>query len=130
MALIKLKYSCTGSHSYPVIESSVGNWLRFHNQSSEIINFFKSTLHEHHTFFVHFFTVVLHDYGMKLPETSWLHILWRKCHTFSCSLFFHCCSFSPWWLLALSPMLQNVHVVPPTKMSPLFFLSRPRSFSR
>ena len=30
----------------------------------------KSTLHEHHTFFVHFFAVVLHDYSVKLPETS------------------------------------------------------------
>ena len=25
---------------------------------------------------------------MKLPETSWLHVLWRKCRTCSCSLFF------------------------------------------
>ena len=30
----------------------------------------KSTLHEHHPFFVHFFAVVLHDYSVKLPETS------------------------------------------------------------
>ena len=26
-------------------------------------------------FFVHFFAVVLHDYNVKLPETSWLHVL-------------------------------------------------------
>ena len=26
------------------------------------------------TFFVHFFTVVLHDYNVKLPETSQLHV--------------------------------------------------------
>ena len=32
----------------------------------------KATLHVQHTFFVHFFAVVLHDYNVKLPETSWL----------------------------------------------------------
>ena len=49
----------------------------------------KTTLHVQHTFFVHFFAVVLHDYDyeVKRPETSWLHVLWRKCRTFSCSLF-------------------------------------------
>ena len=45
-------------------------------------------------FFVHFFTVVLNDYNVKLPETSQLHVLLRKCRTCSCSLFFHCRSFS------------------------------------
>ena len=25
-------------------------------------------------FFVHFFAVVLHDFNVKLPETSWLHV--------------------------------------------------------
>ena len=30
-------------------------------------------------FFVHFFAVVLHDYNLKLPETSQLQVLWRKC---------------------------------------------------
>ena len=29
----------------------------------------KTTLHVQHPFFVHFFTVVLHDYNAKLPET-------------------------------------------------------------
>ena len=29
----------------------------------------KPTLHVQHTFFVHFFVVVLHDYNAKLPET-------------------------------------------------------------
>ena len=59
----------------------------------------KATLHVQHTFFVHFFAVVLDDYNVKLPETSWLHVLWRKCRTCSCSLFFYfrcykisCCS--------------------------------------
>ena len=40
-----------------------------------------------HTFFVHFFAVVLHDYNVKLPETSWLHVLWRKSRACSCSFF-------------------------------------------
>ena len=30
----------------------------------------KVTLHVQLTFFVHFFAVVLHDYNVKLPETS------------------------------------------------------------
>ena len=30
----------------------------------------KATLHVQHTFFVHFFAVVLHDCQVKLPETS------------------------------------------------------------
>ena len=30
----------------------------------------KATLHVQHTFFVHFFAVVLHDYNVKLPQTS------------------------------------------------------------
>ena len=36
------------------------------------------------TLFVHFFAVVLHDYNVKLPEPSWLLVLWRKCRTCSC----------------------------------------------
>ena len=47
----------------------------------------KATLHVQHTLFVHFFDVVLHDCNVKLPETSWLHVLYRKCRTCSCSLF-------------------------------------------
>ena len=47
----------------------------------------KATLHVQHTLFVHFFDVVLHDCNEKLPETSWLHVLYRKCRTCSCSLF-------------------------------------------
>ena len=30
----------------------------------------KATLHMQHTIFLHFFAVVLHDYNVKLPETS------------------------------------------------------------
>ena len=43
--------------------------------------------HVWHTFFCHFCAVVLHDYNVKRLETSWLHFLWRKCRTCSCSLF-------------------------------------------
>ena len=41
----------------------------------------KATLHVKHTFFVHFFAVVLHDYNVKLPETFYLHVLGRTCGT-------------------------------------------------
>ena len=37
----------------------------------------KAALHVQHTLFVHCFAVVLHDYNVKHPETSWLHVLWR-----------------------------------------------------
>ena len=93
----------------------------------------KATLKVPHTFFVHFFAVVLHDHNVKLPEASWFHVLWRKCRTSSCSLFFHCRSFSPRWPLAilifLAP-LQNFILFLQQKMPPLFFLSRSSSFSR
>ena len=50
------------------------------NGENTIIGLFskKATLHVQHTFFVLFFAVVLHDYNVKLPETSWLHVLWRN----------------------------------------------------
>ena len=82
----------------------------------------KATLHVQHTFFVHFFAVVLHDYNVKLPETSWLHIFFTEAHfhlalvAASISHFvtaatkFSCCSSNK-------------------KMSPLFFISRSRSLS-
>ena len=85
----------------------------------------KATLHVQHTFFVHFFAVVLYGHNVKLPETFYLHVLRRKCRTCPCSLFFHCRLFSPSWPLAFlifSPPLQNFHVVLPTKKC-LHFLS-------
>ena len=30
----------------------------------------RATFHVQHTFFVHFFAAILHDYNVKLPETS------------------------------------------------------------
>ena len=79
-------------------------------------------------FFVHFCAFVLHDYNVKLLETSLLHVFWRKCQTsvsltfFSLPLIFTL----HWWQLAfliLSPPLQSFHVVLPKKMAPLFFFS-------
>ena len=68
----------------------------------------------------------------KLPAYNWFHVLWGKCRTCPCSLFFHWRtwrSFSPyiWWPLAFlifSPPLQNFHVVLLTKqVSLMSFIS-------
>ena len=83
------------------------------------------------SFFEHFFAVVQHSYNVKLSEASWLHILWRKCRTCSCSLFSHCCSFPPSRLpafLILSLPLQNFLLFLQQTMSPLFFLSCSSAF--
>ena len=73
-------------------------WWENNNRSNKQKSNFWHAAH----FFLYFFAIVLHDYNMKPPETSWLHVLWRICCTCSCSyIFFHCCSFSPWWQLAL-----------------------------
>ena len=84
----------------------------------------KATLHVQHTFFVHFFAFVLSDYNVELPETSWLHVLWRKC----------CCrSFSPRWpltILIFSPPLQNFMLfLQQKKVSFVFSLSLQLFFS-
>ena len=91
------------------------------NNRSQKSNFCTSTL---------FFYISLPLFCMT---TTWnfQKLLWRKCRTRSCSLFFfYCRSCSPgfhWWPLAFlmlsPPLLQNFHVVFPTKKSPLFFLS-------
>ena len=88
----------------------------------------KATLHVQHTFFVHFFAVVLHDYNVKLPETSLLLVFWRKGRTSVSFTFFSLLLIFTlhWWPLAfliLSPPLQNFHVVLPTKKCLLCFLS-------
>ena len=94
----------------------------------------KATLHVQHTFFVHFFAVVLHDYCtrwnfQKLPGYTFNgeNVVRFLVH------YFHCRSFSPWWpleFLIFPPPLQNFHVVLPTKkMSPLSFISRSSSLS-
>ena len=90
----------------------------------------KATLHVQHTFFVDFFSVALHDYKAKLPET----FLWRKYRTYSRSLP-HIFSLH-WWTLAfliLSPPLQNFHVLTTKKCLRCFLslaLDLCRPFSR
>ena len=90
----------------------------------------KETLHVQHPFFVHFFAVVLHDYNVKLPETSLLLVFWRKGRTSVSFTFFSLLLIFTlhWWPLAfliLSPLLQSFHVVLPTKKKYLlcFFFS-------
>ena len=68
----------------------------------------KATLHEQHTFFVDFFAVVLHDFNVKLLETSWLFVLWRKCR----SLIFILVAAS---ISSFLPAATKFHVFPPTK---------------
>ena len=46
-------------------ESNAGNGEKQKKSMSK-----KTTFHVQHTFFVHFFAVVLHDYNLKLPESS------------------------------------------------------------
>ena len=78
----------------------------------------KATLHVQHTFFVHFFAHVLHHYNVKLPEASWLHVLWRKCRTCSCSLFFPLSLIFTQVAASISHFVTaatKFHVVPPTK---------------
>ena len=54
----------------------------------------KTTLHVQHTFFVHFFAVALHDHNVKLPETSELHVLWKKMLYLLLFTFFHSLIFT------------------------------------
>ena len=78
----------------------------------------KKTLHVQHTFFVHFFAVVWHDYNVKRPETSWLHVLWKKCRTCSCWLFFSLSLIFTLVAANISHFLTAATkflVVPPTK---------------
>ena len=87
----------------------------------------KATLHVSTLFFVHFFAFVLHDYNVKLPETSQLHVFFV--HFFFTAAHFH---------LALVAASISHFVTAATKfsccssnkkMSPLFFISRSRSLS-
>ena len=85
----------------------------------------KATLHVQHTFFLHFFAVVLHYYTVKRPET----FSWRKCRTCSRSLFFFTAAHFLPALLAASIVTAAFHVISSNKknvsivFSSLFFLS-------
>ena len=62
---------------------------------------------------------------LKLPETSQLHVLWKKCHTCSRSLFFT----AAYLHLALVAATKFSCCSSNKKMSPLFFISRSRPLS-
>ena len=89
----------------------------------------KETLHVQHPFFVHFFAVVLHDYNVKLPETSLLHFFGGNVVRVLVHFLFTAAHFHlvlvPLAFLILSPPLQSFHVVLPTKKKYLlcFFFS-------
>ena len=84
-----------------------------------------------HTFLVHFFAVVLHDYKVKLPETFFME---EMSYVFSFTFFFTAAHF----LLALVAASISHFVTAATKfsccssnkkVSPLFFISLSRSLS-
>ena len=95
----------------------------------------KATLHVQHTFFVHFFAVVLPDYNVKLPETSYLHFFMEEMlYVFSFTFFFTAAHFH----LALVASNISHFVTAVTKfsccssnkrMSPLLFMSHSRPLS-
>ena len=90
----------------------------------------KATLHVEHTFFVHFFAVVLHDYNVKLAETSLVtRFMEEMSYVFLFNFVFHCPLIFTlyWWPLAfliLSPPLQDFHVVlSKNNVSSVFYFS-------
>ena len=97
-------------------------------------------------FSVNFFVVVLHDQNVKLQETSWLHVLWRKCRTLIFNLVsasishfltaatnFSCCSSSKKCLLSFflsrSSSLSPFFSLNFAGLSPPFSFSLSFSFS-
>ena len=83
----------------------------------------KATFTRAVNFFVYFIAVDLHDYNMKLPETSWLHVLCRKRRTCSCFPFFWLSLIFTLVAASISLFLTTAtkfHVVPPTKVSFVF----------
>ena len=88
----------------------------------------ENNLHVQHTFFYIFFAVVLHDYNVKLPETSWLPVKWRKCCTCTCSIFFLFFTSLMFTLVEASishflTAATKFHVVPRTKNVSFAFFS-------
>ena len=77
----------------------------------------KATLHVQHTFFVHFFAVVLHDYRNFLV-TRFLEKMWSYVFSFP---FFHFPFCHRRYKIFMLFFQQ--------KMPPLFFISRSRSLS-
>ena len=92
----------------------------------------KETLHAQHTFFCTFLCCCfnLHDNNVKLPESSQLHVLWRKCHLCSCSLFTFFSlpliftQLSDLWYFSFSHCHYKIFMLFfQQKMFPLFFIS-------
>ena len=92
--------------------------------------------HGQHTFFVHFFAVVLRGYNVKLLETFLVtRFMEEMSYVFSFTFFSLPLIFTlHWWPLAfliLSPPLENVHVLLPGKNVCFdFFLSLALDFYR
>ena len=86
----------------------------------------KASLHAQHTFFLHFCAVVLHNYNVKLSETSWLYassggnIVHVLVH-----FFFTIAHFK----LVFSPLLQNFVFSSRKNVSVVFSLMLQLSFS-
>ena len=83
-------------------------------------------------FFVHFSVIILHDYNVKLPETSLLHILWKKCCMCSCSLFLTATHFHLGGRYQLSFSHHHYKISMfffQQNWSPLFLISHSSSFS-
>ena len=95
---------------------------------------------------LHFFAAVLHDYNVKLQETFWLHVFWRKCRTLIFNLVpasishfliaatnFSCCSSSKKCLLCFfisrSSSLSPFFSLSFAGLSPPFSFSLSFSFS-
>ena len=91
-------------------------------------------------FFAHFFAVVLHDFNVKLPENSWLHVFFREENVVRVlvHLYFHCRSFFPQWPIAFLIISAHRHykifmLLFQQSLTPLFLslvLALCRSFSR
>ena len=83
----------------------------------------KATLHVQHTFFAHFFAVVLHDYKVKSSRNFLVtRFMEEMSYVFFCSLFFSLPLFFalPHLLTAATKFSKNVS---------LFFISRSTSLS-
>ena len=78
-------------------------------------------------FFVHFFAVVLHDYNVKLRETSQLHVFFV--HFFFTAAHFHLALVAASISHFVTAVTKFSCCSSNKKMSPLFFISRSRSLS-
>ena len=73
-------------------------------------------------FFLHFFAVVLHDYNVKLPETSWLHVFFTEAH-------FHIALVAASISHFVTAVTKFWYCSSNKKMSPLLFISLSKSLS-